>query len=229
LRRYNHVWFCSPHEQAVFHHPRSSVLPNIPSSRPSVRRPLQPEGSRVLFVGSLWYEPNRDAMQWFLDHSWNAVRASVPSATLRIVGACSAEQQAAWARYPGVECPGFVHDLATEYSAARCAVAPIRFGGGTQIKVLEAYAHGRPCITSDFAYTGLSTWFRPGESILVSSTAEGMSAHCVNLLRSPEKAEHLAQAGACVIDTDLTWQAFRRHVALTAEHVRSLTLGPMTT
>jgi glycosyltransferase involved in cell wall biosynthesis len=101
----------------------------------------------VLFFGQLGYEPNVQGLEWFLDAVWPLVLRNTPGATLRIVGAYAGERlAAAIERAPRAELVGFVPSLEAELQRARVVVAPIPFGGGTRIKVLEAMAAGRPVV-----------------------------------------------------------------------------------
>jgi glycosyltransferase involved in cell wall biosynthesis len=101
----------------------------------------------VLFFGQLGYEPNVRGLHWFLDAVWPLVLQEAPSATLRVVGAYAGDRlTAAIERAPRAELVGFVPSLAEELRRARVVVAPIPFGGGTRVKVLEAMAAGRPVV-----------------------------------------------------------------------------------
>jgi polysaccharide biosynthesis protein PslH len=110
---------------------------------------IAPGGDRdtVLFFGQLGYEPNAQGLRWFLDAVWPLVLRDAPSATLRVVGAFAGDRLAAAIdRAPRAELVGFVPSLAAELERARVVVAPIPFGGGTRIKVLEAMAAARPVV-----------------------------------------------------------------------------------
>jgi glycosyltransferase involved in cell wall biosynthesis len=211
LRRFTHVWFASARDQRRFAGIRSGVLPNV---APDVGRQPPPlhEIPTILFVGALWYRPNVDAMNWFIGNSWPGIRRSVGNARLRIVGAGPVEQRETWSRTPGVECAGFVADLASEYRAAHFTIAPVRFGGGTQIKTLESFAYGRAAIVSSFVYAGYSGAFTD-DSLVVADSADEMSAACIRLIGCPAEAERRASVGRAVVQERFCWPAFRSAVA----------------
>jgi hypothetical protein len=66
----------------------------------------------------MWYVPNRQAIEWFLDRCWPAIAARCPDLILRIVGPAPIEWRRRWMRVLQTEAPGFVEDLRAEYSRA---------------------------------------------------------------------------------------------------------------
>jgi glycosyltransferase involved in cell wall biosynthesis len=211
LRRFTHVWFTSARDQRRFPGTPSSVLPNV---APGVCElpPAPRDAPTILFVGALWYRPNVDAVDWFIANCWPAVRRAVANVRLRIVGAGPVAQRESWSRIPGVECAGFVADLAPEYQAAHFTITPVRYGGGTQIKTLESLAYGRAAIVSGFVHDGYSGAFTEGSLIVADSAAE-MTAACVRLIGCPSEAVQLASAGRAVVQERFSWPAFRSAVA----------------
>lgn len=118
----------------------------VPSGRPSWIRPVPspPDGPALLVVNAT-YAPNVEAARWLIDDVWPRVRR--PGAVLRVVGRSSG----GLAGGPGVEVVGEVDDLGAEYAAAAFVVAPVRGGGGTQLKVAEALAAGRAVVATPYS------------------------------------------------------------------------------
>ncbi|HET6203103.1 MAG TPA: glycosyltransferase family 4 protein [Planctomycetota bacterium] len=142
-------------------------LPLLPP--PDLSRPM------VLFVGSLDYPPNREAARRLLREHLPALRASLPNLRCRIVGRDATGEIAALARAAGAEAAGYVPDLLPHYREATALYAPIASGGGSRLKVLEAFALGRPVLTTAVGAEGLSA--RPGEHFLrVENPPEGVEA-----------------------------------------------------
>lgn len=143
------------------------ALPFLPPPDPA--RPL------LLFVGSLEYPPNQEAVRELVDVHAPALRAAFPGLRVRIVGRDPDGALTAHARAVGCEAPGFAADLRPHYAAATCVYLPIRSGGGTRIKVLEALALGRPVLATAVAVEGLE--LSPGRDYLRFETpAEGVAA-----------------------------------------------------
>jgi len=101
------------------------------------------------------YWPNVDAVTWFANHIFPAVRDAVPAAQFTIVGSRPTEVVLALARQPGVVVTGSVSDVRPWLAHAVCAVAPLRIARGVQNKVLEALAMARPVIASPQAVEGI--------------------------------------------------------------------------
>lgn len=173
----------------------------------------------VLMVGALWYGPNREALERFLAECWPVIRAVVPEARFRAVGAASADVRAVWSSQPGVECPGFVDDLAAEYRNARVTVVPVRSGGGTQIKAIESLAHGRVPVVSPFVANGFEPHLRHGESLLVAGQSADIAETVIAVLRDPGKTIALAEKGQQITCAVFSPEAFREHVKVTLDSI----------
>ena len=109
----------------------------------------------VVFTGAMDYWPNVDAVSWFAERVFPAVRDAVPGAQFTIVGSRPAEAVLALARQPGVVVTGSVPDIRPWLAHAACAVAPLRIARGVQNKVLEAMAMARPVVASAQAAEGI--------------------------------------------------------------------------
>ena len=109
----------------------------------------------VVFTGAMDYWPNIDAVSWFAERIFPAVRAAVPAAQFTIVGSRPGEAVRALARQPGVVVTGGVPDVRPWLAHAACAVAPLRIARGVQNKVLEAMAMARPIVASAQAAEGI--------------------------------------------------------------------------
>ena len=215
LRRVDHTWFCCERDRLAFPSVASSVLPNVVQGPDVVTRIAGNAEPVVLMVGALWYQPNRDAVEWFLRACWPAIHEKLPAARFRVIGAASPELRATWAGAPGVECPGFVDDIAAEYRRASVTVVPVTAGGGTQIKVLESLAHGRAPVVSSFVANGFSPHLRAGESLYVADTPAAMIERVTRILAEPEASQEVADAGRQVVLTSFSEQNFRKVVAST--------------
>ena len=199
LQRVDHAWFCCDRDRQRFELSASSVLPNVATCSETPVESVRDTAPMVLMVGSLWYGPNREALERFLHRCWPWIRREMPEARFRAVGAAPPEQRSLWERHPGVECPGFVDDLVAEYRQARVTVVPVRSGGGTQIKALESLAHGRAPVVSSFVAAGFAPHLRHGESLLVADSDADMAQRVLDLLINPQPAEPLVERGRRVV------------------------------
>jgi glycosyltransferase involved in cell wall biosynthesis len=151
-----------------------------------------PAAPQVLFVGAMDYPPNRDAMTWFVHTMWAAIRRAVPTASLRIVGRDPTPEIVALAQVEGVTVTGAVTSVVPEYHQARVVVAPIRIGGGTRLKVVEAWAMGRPLVATRVAVDGLAADDR---NTLLGDTPADVAAAVISLLGDEQRCIALAEAG----------------------------------
>jgi O-antigen biosynthesis protein len=114
------------------------------------------ERNDVLFVAGFAHPPNVDAACWLVDEIFPAVRKHMPGVTLQLVGSNPSDQVTALAS-PDVQVLGYVDDatLASLYRSSRVVVAPLRFGAGVKLKVLEAMQQGVPLVTTSVGAQGL--------------------------------------------------------------------------
>ena len=117
--------------------------------------PYSSDVPSVVFTGAMDYWPNIDAVTWFAERIFPAVRDAVPAAQFTIVGSRPSEAVGALARQPGVVVTGTVPDVRPYLAHAACAVAPLRIARGVQNKVLEAMAMARPVVASAQAAEGI--------------------------------------------------------------------------
>lgn len=164
-----------------------------------------PASQRVLFVGNYEYAPNLDAVRWVLDEIFPRVWQRCPEARFAVAGyALPAEWAQQWpdAR---IEWLGFVPDL--QALQRRCALflAPLRHGGGSKLKVLEALAAGLPLVSTAQGVSGLA--LQAGQAYLAGETAESLATAVSELLLEPQRARSLAQKGREYVMAEHDWKA----------------------
>ena len=136
-----------------------------------------------LFVGTLGYFPNYDAVRWFSESVAPLIHARVTAPfRLVVVGPSTAGEFG-----PEVTCTGWVDDLAGQYAAASAVVVPVRAGGGTRIKILEAFAHRRPVVSTSTGAEGLEAVV--GEHFLLADEAADFADACAALMNGDAHAD----------------------------------------
>lgn len=211
LVRFDGLVFASPLDQA-----EAPTIPSVLGSNvyPQAGFPVKvgkdPREASFLFVGSMWYGPNRDGIEWFLLRVWPGILKACPQARLLIAGAAPAGVRQGWERETGVSAPGFVDDLAEAYANATVVVVPVHYGGGTNIKLLEALAAGRPCVASAFSHRPFREVLERGRDLMVADGADDFVRHCSALLADPQRAEALAAAGRIRVLDQYSPACFRR-------------------
>lgn len=148
--------------------------------------------AQILFVGAMDYPPNIDAMVWFVRNIWPQVRAEVPAAQLRIVGRDPTPEVQALAALPGITVTGAVASVVPEYQRSRVVIAPIRIGGGTRLKVVEAWALGRPLVATPIAVDGLAA---DTLNTALATAPDQFARAVIRLLREDDACAALIHAG----------------------------------
>jgi len=119
------------------------------------RLPARDDGATLAFVGSLSHAPNAEGISWFAGEVLPRLRANGVACRFLVAGAQAPESIAALARHPRISLLGFVPDIARLYQQTTLALAPLRAGGGTRIKLLEAAAHGVASVATPLGAAGL--------------------------------------------------------------------------
>lgn len=164
-----------------------------------------PDRKRIVFVGKMDYYPNIEAIIDFAHIAWPLVRAQLTGLTLSIVGASPTAAVQALASIPGVEVTGTVPDVRPYYRDALAAVVPLRTGGGTRLKILEAMAAGVPVVSSTLGAEGLAV--TPGSDILISDPDDHASwvRNLSELAESEERRTGLAEKALQLVQTRYDW------------------------
>lgn len=188
------IYICSTSDAALIP-PRPGleivVLPNgvrpMPTLSPSVRTPPY----FFLFVGTLGYYPNEDAALFLCREVVPHLRAAsaYPIDLLIVGGGASARLREASVD-AGVTLMGALPTLSSSYEQATAVLVPIRAGGGTRIKILEAFAYGRPVISSRVGAEGIDA--ADGREILFAETPEDFATACVRLMEETDLSERLS-------------------------------------
>jgi glycosyltransferase involved in cell wall biosynthesis len=120
----------------------------------------------IIFVGSMNYHPNVEAAVSFARDVWPRLLSLFPRCRLTLVGSAPVREVLALRDIEGVEVTGTVRDVRCFYHGADVAVVPLRVGGGTRLKILEAMAAGVPVISTSVGAEGLDV--EPGQNILIA-------------------------------------------------------------
>lgn len=229
LGRFTVASVCSEEDRAYLGgSERIHVIPNgfEAPTEPPRRAPVR---GRLGMIGKIGYAPNRDGLRWFLDRVWPAVRRAVPDAELRVVGEGSDAPDAPCAE--GVTRLGWVADAAGEMATWSASVVPILVGGGTRIKIAEAFARGVPVVSTSLGAFGYPV--ASGRELLVADDPDAFAAACVRLATEPAAGEELARRAAETYRANCTSDAIapavERALADCLTRGRSAAPGPRAT
>lgn len=198
------VLVCSEPDAAIFRSvaPATPVLvaPNIVD--PGAYAPSPPAAAPVLvFQGGLDWLPNRDALRWFARAVLPRLLRARPDLALVAAGHSGPPRFQRWlARQRGMSATGRLADLRPVVRSAAVCVVPLRIGGGTRLKILEAAALSRPIVSTRLGAEGLD--FTPGEEILIADRPADFAAAVLSLLADPDLGCRLGQSARRRVERD---------------------------
>jgi glycosyltransferase involved in cell wall biosynthesis len=160
----------------------------------------------LLFVGDLTYRPNEEAARFLCERVLPIVRKTHPTARVRLVGPQGAVGPTL-ANIDGVEAIGIVESIEPEMRQATASCAPLLSGGGTRIKIIEAFAFGVPVVATTIGAEGLATTH--DVELLIGDTPEAFATACCRLIAEPETRMRLRVDARRVFERSFTAAAVR--------------------
>jgi glycosyltransferase involved in cell wall biosynthesis len=171
---------------------------------------------KLMYVGFLRWEPNAQGLLWFVERVWPLLLKRHPDLRFDIVGKNPDPRlQKAVADFSGIRLRGFVSDLQTIYRDSRVSVAPLLFGSGMKVKVLDAMARGMPTVTTPVGAEGIE--IENGKHLLVAEDPSTMASHIDGLLTDPELWQRLQHYSRALIHERYTWRQLFNQMHRTIE------------
>lgn len=180
------------------------VCPNAWEPGPPLPPGTEPVAAMVALMG---WAPNVDGATWLGTTIWPLVRAARPDAQLLLVGRAPAPAVRALAG-DGIDVTGTVPEVTPFLQRARVALAPLRAGGGSRLKILEALDAGRPVVSTTVGVEGLEDLV--GDGVVVADSPQDFAAAVVRLLDDPAEAERLGRRGNAAVRERHSWDAALR-------------------
>ena len=157
----------------------------------------------LLFLGMMNYHPNDDGVRFFLEEIFPAIRSAIPDVTISIVGGePSAAVRAAGS--PQVIVTGLVPDVRPYLASAEVLVVPLRAGGGTRLKLLEAMAAGIPAVSTTIGCEGLGATH--DQHLVIADGPGAFARAVVDLLGDADKRQRLAAQAREFVRTRYGWE-----------------------
>ncbi len=170
----------------------------------------------LLLQGTLRYPPNADAARFLVDEVAPELRRLVPDVRFRLVGRSTPSLEHL-DDPPSVSVVGRVADMADELASTDLVVVPVRFGSGTRLKILEAFAHRIPVVSTTLGAEGLGV--EDGVHLLLGDTAAELAAACARLLADTGLRGQVVAAAQALYDERFTRELVEARVAQVARRV----------
>jgi len=165
----------------------------------------------LLFMGTMHYFPNIDAVRWYFKTMHEPLRAAIPNLRVIIVGHQPPADIVAMGERPEVTVTGSVPDVRPYMARSWVQVVPLRLGGGTRLKIVEAMAAGLPVISTTVGAQGLEV--RSGAQMVLADEPEDMVRKLTNMLQDRDGRERMARAARTFVETHYSWQMLGRKYA----------------
>ncbi len=162
------------------------------------------ESDVLLYFGAINYYPNQEAVLYFIDHIFPLIKQRRPNAKFRILGPGSPE--AVLARQGnGVEVLGMVDEVGPHIERAAAVVVPLRIGGGTRLKIVEAMAKGKPIISTRLGAEGIDVVH--DESALLADEPNEFAVQVERVLADPALAVRLGRGARRLAEERYSWRS----------------------
>lgn len=180
---------------------RCEVIPNGVDTEEF--RPSDIPGSGCVFVGGTSWFPNKDALAWFTQEIQPILDRLPERPLTKWVGRASPEEISTHSDST-LTLTGYVPDIRPYVHQAAVFIAPLRVGGGTRLKILDAWAMGKAVVSTSLGCEGLAT--RHGENILIADSAEDFGTAITNLIRDPEQRNRIGRTARYTVEGLYSWR-----------------------
>ena len=220
VRQVDRVWVCSDDDASLMQNlygkkSNLQVVPNginiadyetIRLGNFPLPKNIQITTHTMIFTAAFGYKPNAVAAQILIEQIYPKLQKIYPDCRLLLVGRDPTKQMKQAAKNdPGIIVTGKVPDVRPYLAAASVVVVPLLEGGGTRLKILEAFAGGRPVVSTSKGAEGIEA--RDGEHLLIRDTVEDIIAEVSKLWSEPNLGQKLTSAAYTLITEKYSWQA----------------------
>lgn len=169
---------------------------------PAAVQPSQsiPAAPQLLFVGGFHWPPNVQGVRWFIQEVLPRLRAQIPGVRFSAIGKLPPQD---FLSVEGVTAPGYVDDLEPYYAQSRAFVVPLLAGGGMRVKILDAWMHGLPVVSTSIGAEGIQ--YTAGQDIAIADDPDEFARRLLDLLTSDEEYLRLGHGGRKAVEERYNW------------------------
>jgi polysaccharide biosynthesis protein PslH len=161
------------------------------------------EATTLVWAGGMNWFPNRDAVEFFLESIWPTIARENPSVRALIVGPDPPRTARTAFAAERIEATGYVQDVREYLARGDIYVVPIRVGGGTRLKILDAFASGIPVVSTHAGCEGIEA--RDDVELLVRDTPDTFARAVLELVADRERRNAIAAAGRNLVEKRYSW------------------------
>jgi sugar transferase (PEP-CTERM/EpsH1 system associated) len=162
-------------------------------------------GKRLVFTGTMDFRPNVDAVLWFARQALPLIQAEISDVHFLVVGQRPHRRLDPLRENPAITLTGWVKDVRPYFADATVYVAPLRMGGGTRLKLLEAMAMGKPIVATSLGAEGYPV--RDGRELILADTPAAFAEGVVSLLGDEERRAELGRMARSFVKEQYDWRA----------------------
>lgn len=197
--------------RALCGHDRVTSIPNAVDTEFFRSQAVPQRANSLVFVGGLTWFPNADAIRYFCAEVLPLIAEQVPDVSLTVVGKSpSSGIERSVAENPRVKLTGLVDDVRPLIDEAACYVVPLRVGGGTRLKILDAMAMGKPLVSTSIGCEGLEV--QDGRELLIADDPRRFADAVIRVLREPGVAGDLGANGRRLVTERYEWRVIAREL-----------------
>jgi sugar transferase (PEP-CTERM/EpsH1 system associated) len=160
--------------------------------------------SNLVFTGGMNWFPNRDAIIFFLEEIWPLVKKVIPDLSLTLIGHQPPEEAISLSKKEKIEVLGFIDDVRPYVAQATAYIVPIRVGGGTRLKILDAWACGKAVVSTSIGCEGLEV--TPGRNILIGDTPGQFAEQVIKVCADGNLRRSLGKEGRKLVEEKYSWK-----------------------
>lgn len=198
LRQYHNILICSQLDKdklkSIYQKANVNIVPNRININDNYPEETIKDKMEILFVGSMDYPPNEDGVLWFVNNIYPIIKEKTKlELILYIVGFDPTEEIKKLDEHNDVIVTGGVESIAPYYENCNLTIVPIRMGGGTRIKILEAMSYNRAVVSTTIGVEGLD--FEKGKDIIIADTPDDFANSCIKLIEDNNYRKKISAAG----------------------------------
>jgi len=165
----------------------------------------------LVFIGGMNWYPNRDAMIYFYNSIYPLIKKEIPEVVMNIIGQDPPREIERLAEHDtSLRIHGFVKDVRDWLSHSAVYVVPIRVGGGTRLKILDAFACGKALVSTSVGCEGIDV--TPGENILIGDSPEEFARQVIRILNDNTLRKKLEINARTLVESKYSWKIIGHHL-----------------